>query len=161
MLRFNRFAFWLLLLSGAVLSGCGRSSPLVTVTGEVQFKGGGHVPDSNIEFRRVGGDESAIASGTVDKEGKFQLYTSEVGEGAMPGDYQVVIMPRVHGGKHAVKIDSIPEKYRRYESSPLRFHVAEDESKNDFHIQIDAPKNNKSKTSTPARKLEWVRADKS
>ena len=156
MLRRERCAFVvLLLLCGGTLSGCGRSSPLVGVTGDVQFANGGHVPDANIEFRRVGGDESSIASGTVDKDGKFQLYTREIGEGAMPGDYQVVIIPRVHGGKHAVKIDSIPQQYHSYQTSPLHFHVAEDESKNDFHIQIDTPKSgpNRSK-SVPARKLE-------
>jgi hypothetical protein len=152
MMRSMKQASWLLLLCSSVLSGCGKGLPLVTVTGEVQFSNGNHLPDANIEFRRNGTDEAAIASGIVDKEGKFELYTAEVGEGALPGDYQAIIVPRVHGGKHAVKIDSIPQKYHSYATSPLKFHVAEDESQNHFQIKIDAPKNTRAKSTALTKK---------
>jgi hypothetical protein len=144
-MRNIKHACWLLFMCSSVLGGCGKRLPLVSVTGDVQFSNGSHLPDANIEFRRSGSDEPTIASGVVDKDGKFELYTAEVGEGALPGDYQAIIIPRVHGGKHAVKIDSIPQKYHSYATSPLKYHVAEDESQNHFQIQIDAPKDNRLK----------------
>src|SRR5262245_28453094 len=117
--------YWLLLFC-SWLAGCSKS-PLVTVTGEAVFTNGTHLPDANIEFRQVGSAASYIAHGTIGPDGKFELYTSELGEGALPGDYQAIIIPRVHGGKHAVTIDSIPQQYHTYQTSPLKFHVAEDE----------------------------------
>ena len=151
MVRRGTQRYWWLLLLSSVLAGCSKSG-LVSVTGEVQFSNGSHLPDANIEFRGSGSDEAAIASAVVDKEGKFELYTAEVGEGVLPGDYQAVISPRVHGGKHAVKIDSIPQKYHSYATTPLKFHVAEDESKNYFKIQIDPPKDSRPKAKSTALK---------
>ncbi len=144
----NRFipVCWLLLCCG-LLAGCGKGAPTVAVTGEAVFSNGTHLPDANIEFRLAGLAASYIAHGSIDQEGQFELYTSELGEGALTGDYQAIIIPRVHGGKHAVKIDSIPQKYHSYATTPLKFHIAEDESKNHFHIELDPPKDTGSKTS--------------
>jgi hypothetical protein len=128
------------LLSVLTLTGCGRGVPLYEVTGDASYVNGTALPESTIEFRSIGTSKLYIASGSLGKDGKFSLETEGLGKGLVPGDYQAVVIPRAHGGKHPVTMDDVPRKFREYPITPLKFQVTTDESKNHFHIAIDVPK---------------------
>ncbi len=77
----------------AVAGGCGNSAGLVPVSGKVLYKG---EPASGavVYFHREGGSGAAaqpIPSGTVEDDGRFSLASDNLGNGAKPGKYAVLI----------------------------------------------------------------------
>jgi hypothetical protein len=76
------------LLVALVLPGCG-SKP-VPVTGEILWEDGKPVTSANVVF--VPRDESGKrATGYTKEDGSFELTTSRPGDGAVPGDYTVLV----------------------------------------------------------------------
>jgi hypothetical protein len=74
-----------------LLAGCGQKEDRPTVLpvkGVVSFKGA-PVGGATVVFRPVG--EGRGAAGMTDAEGRFVLRTFEPGDGAMPGDYVVLV----------------------------------------------------------------------
>jgi len=130
-------------------TGLGRRYP---VSGTVKYKGE-PVPHGSVTFEPAGKD-GRHATGTIEN-GAYKLSTSgSEGEGALPGDYKVVIIATtvdmtelakqsgglVHqGGPEFQKIvknakDLVPKKYSRSESSPLTAKVKEESNKLDFDL---------------------------
>ncbi|MCS7303901.1 MAG: DUF4198 domain-containing protein [Thermoguttaceae bacterium] len=99
--------FGVILVAVAGLEGCGSGRPkTVPVTGIVTLDGkpieGANVafyPDTG-EATGTGGQQKKTdaltrpATGTTDKEGKFTLKTSPLGDGALPGKYKVAIIKK-------------------------------------------------------------------
>jgi hypothetical protein len=123
-----------------LITGCNRGVPLYEATGEAAYSNGKKLPESIVEFRSVNDGDRHISSGMVGADGKFVMTTDELGEGVLAGEYKAVVIPRAHGGKHPVTMDAVPRKYRDYQTTPLKFVVTEDESKNHFRLEIEPPK---------------------
>ena len=129
--------------------GCSRGPARYPASGQVVFADGTPLRGGNVEFHGEQLDHPWIASGTIGEDGKFELTTRELGRGAVPGDYVGVIAPvtpddlaQVPKAQRFAALHPIEEKYRDYETSPIRIHVSEDSSQNNFRIEVQAPKRN-------------------
>jgi major membrane immunogen (membrane-anchored lipoprotein) len=124
-----------------------------SVTGTVKYKGE-PVPKGSITFEPTSGT-GRHATGTIEN-GSYTLSTSGAeGEGALPGDYKVIIISTgvdmtelakksgglVHQGdadfQKVVKgaKEVVPKKYFRSETSPLKAKVEEKSNTFDFTLE--------------------------
>src|SRR4051812_48645787 len=130
-------------------TGLGRR---YAVSGTVKYKGE-PVPKGSITFEPASKD-GRFATGTIEN-GSYTLSTSGAeGEGALPGDYKVIVIATtmdttelakqsgglVHqGGPEFQKLlknakDLVPAKYKRSETSNLTAKVKEESNKLDFDL---------------------------
>ena len=82
-----------LVLLGAVLAGCGGGThgpKLVPVSGTVTLNGS-PLSGAFVTLHPVGTTRGTGATGRTDAAGKFQLKSPPQGNGAVPGEYKVVI----------------------------------------------------------------------
>jgi hypothetical protein len=92
----QRPARWLVLalalvLSGALAGGCGGGpGKPIKVSGKVKWADGNPVVGATVSFMptREGGRE---ANGFTGEDGSFDLTTFNSGDGALPGDYKVLV----------------------------------------------------------------------
>lgn len=137
-----------LAITATVVVGCkpGHKGPATApVTGVVAFNGE-PVAGATIAFQPGEGGRSA--AGITDESGRYQLSTYARNDGAIPGDYKVVIVkyeatPSGSGtGKDYVPPDGpipepkslIPKKYASAESSGLKATVATGQNTLDFAL---------------------------
>lgn len=119
-------------------AGCGSEILYVPVTGTVKFKDGG-VPQgviASITFQPTsGGTDVKGASGTIEKDGSFELRTVTPGDGARPGDYAVTvhILDAYPRGKSVVA-----EAFTKVDTTPLKATVQADED-NHFDFVVERP----------------------
>lgn len=123
----------------SALAGCGSGNiPTAVVTGQV-LQDGAPVTEAQVIFRPETGP---AATGDLDSEGRFELFTSAPGDGAVVGAHSVIVVPKMQGvslapgmppTKPASTAPNIPLIYQRHETSPLRFEVTE----NANHFTID------------------------
>jgi hypothetical protein len=99
-----------LMLAAATLTlaGCtGGHPPTVPVSGKVLFKNGKPLPQATVQFVPPSGTEGFAAQGTTDNSGSFTLETTfssrDIQDGAVAGQYTVVVIPYPHGAKLDVK----------------------------------------------------------
>ncbi len=123
--------------------GCGGENDApetVSVTGIVTYQGN-PMPNLSVGFIP---DKGMLASGITDAEGRFDLTTSDPGDGAIVGAYKVSInfvpeqtpeMPGFPGSENAPK-SPIPTKYADVSTSGLTATVDSDSSKNDFKFEL-------------------------
>jgi len=100
-----RYGLSLVLL--VIFTGCGESK--VPVSGTVLYNSQ-PLPNVNVVMIR---NDGKVASGVTDGNGSFASVTTDApGDGALPGDYQVVITPvsTVDGGDNTVIDYSLPTK---------------------------------------------------
>lgn len=126
-----------------VAIGCGGENDApetVSVTGIVTYQGN-PMPNLSVGFIP---DKGMLASGTTDAKGRFELTTSDPGDGAVAGSYKVSInfvpeqtpeMPGFPGSENAPK-SPIPAKYADVSTSGLAATVDSDASKNDFKFEL-------------------------
>ncbi len=84
----------LVVLAGAVNApGCGNSAGLYAVSGKVLYKGE-PAKGAVVYFHREGGGgpkDQPIPYGIVEDDGSFELVSDNLGSGALPGDYAVLV----------------------------------------------------------------------
>jgi len=140
-----------------VVAGCSSDDTGLgrryAVSGTVKYKGE-PVPKGSITFEPASKD-GRFATGTIEN-GSYKLSTSGAeGEGALPGDYKVIVIATtmdttelakqsptgiVHqGGPEFQKLlknakDLVPKKYQRAETSNLTAKVKEESNKIDFDL---------------------------
>jgi hypothetical protein len=89
----RRFRFSAILAAGLfffTVLGCGGAKPN-KVEGKVVFTNGQPVKAAMVTFVPKDKENGKSATGLTDDEGKFYLTTSNDGDGALPGEYKVVI----------------------------------------------------------------------
>ena len=137
-MRSIRFVHWwtalaLCALTCVLAAGCGESGPkLYPVRGQVFFKGkpaeGAQVvfqPASSGDAKL--GEAGLFSSGTVAADGSFTLQSYPHGDGAPPGEYNVVITwfpPNT--GEVGNPINKLPAKYADQQTPLLKAKVKEE-----------------------------------
>ena len=77
----------------SLVAGCGNSAGLVPVTGKVLYKGGA-AKGAVVYFHRQGEpgtQRNLVPFGIVQDDGAFSLSSNDLGNGAMPGSYAVLV----------------------------------------------------------------------
>jgi len=128
----HAWAFVCLVLLGA--SGC-SSQTLYPVSGKVTYKGGKPVTAGLVIFEPVG--QKLSARGEIRADGSFQLGTHRDNDGAMEGEYKVLIAPPPLPEQGKPSRSPIHPKYQQLESTPLKFTVTRDRDKNKFNIEVE------------------------
>ncbi len=126
--------FTLLLVS---LAGCETPVATHAVTGKVVLADGSPAGGGIIKFRTTSEEgETVKAHGQIQADGSFQLTTFEEGDGALEGDHEVILFsPATGDGGGAAAAPNFPQKYRKYETSGLQFHVSP--GQNEFVIKLE------------------------
>ena len=120
-------------------SGCSRDKypKRYTVTGTVSFPDGDPVQTGVVEFIPL--DGNLTANGNIQRDGTYSLSTIANNDGAVPGNYKVVV-------KQFIFYDKIPEekhdhggdvstKFADEKSTPLTFTVEAKKNTADFEVQ--------------------------
>jgi hypothetical protein len=113
-----------------IISGCnGKSVPTIKVQGTVTYKGK-PVEQGSVAFHPIevyGGHPRRIAAGKIGPQGTYSLSTFEKDDGAIPGEYKVIIISReqrksFEGTEEEVAALKffIPVAYSKLEQTPLK-----------------------------------------
>lgn len=129
---FSRLAMAVLGL--VIFSGCG-SQTLFPVTGKVTHKDGKPVTAGLVIFEPV--NPTISARGEIQADGSFRLGTHGATDGAMEGDYKVLIAPPPLPEEGKRLRSPIHPKYQTLESTPLKFSVTRNRDKNRFNIEVE------------------------
>jgi hypothetical protein len=131
------------------LIGCGGPKdgqlPTAQVSGQVSYRGS-PLGQGEVKFIPVqAGVGARVAYGTLNEQGSYRLGTYGQDDGAVLGDYQVVVESRAEipadVAQHATKHDlarakpMIPERYADPSKSGLTAHVAEGGNTFDFDLK--------------------------
>ncbi len=129
-------------------TGCGES--VYKVSGAVTFEGKPMVGGGSISFVPLGEGKQRAAGGTIAENGTYTLTTLKDGDGAMAGEYRVVIFqvtetePKNTGDDGKVRIpakslpmaDRIPTTFADTYNSPLTAKVeAKAVNEINFHLK--------------------------
>jgi hypothetical protein len=128
---YTRVAFFLAAtaLTCSSLIGCGGRSTY-QVSGRVQYADGSPLTGGTRIIRLEPTDDTTaeirkVASGYIEPDGTFEMFTRKPGDGVIAGKYWVTfsVMDKPMGGKSL-----IAEKFTRIESTPFEILVDEDKS---------------------------------
>jgi hypothetical protein len=127
------------LLLLALVSGCG--SGRYPVAGRVTYEEDGApveagtvIGEATVEGKPVG------VQGNIAKDGTFRWGGERAGDGALPGNYRVLVMPRALGDSElgAGMVPAVDGKFARYETSGITIEVKP--GKNELPITVTRPK---------------------
>jgi hypothetical protein len=120
-----------ILLAG--VAGCGNG--LWPVSGRVAFADGSPLDAGIVICEMRDGKKTVLARGSIQPDGTFQLGTEKPGDGAKPGKYRVLVVPR---GRTQAEENSLPpiidRKFEKFETSGIEFEVKA--GKNQFPITV-------------------------
>jgi len=125
----RRCAVGLFGVASILLHGCGKGENLpevAPVTGKVMI-GGEPLASAMVTFHPAGDGNKGMASTEVD--GSYVLNTYGTKDGAVVGQHTVTVerylppMPTQPGGRIPSARSTVPRKYNRPETSPLKFEV--------------------------------------
>jgi len=130
-----RGAAVLLLL--ALASGCG--SGRYPVTGRVIYEDGTPVEAGTVIGEATVGGKPVGVQGNIAKDGTFSWGGDTTGDGALPGNYRALVMPRALGDSELAegKVPAVDRKYSKYETSGITFEVKP--GKNELNITVTRP----------------------
>jgi hypothetical protein len=113
-----RFLLVLLPVFCFCLLGCSKKAGSLpktySVTGSVVYKDGKPVAGGSIFFRSVT-DTSFAASGDIDKDGKFTVFTVKENEklrGLPEGEYRVTVQPPIPPDQRAAPAIELPQTFK-------------------------------------------------
>jgi hypothetical protein len=119
------------------LTGCGNG--LYPVTGRVAFEDGSPLDEGQVICEMPTDKGPVMARGNLDKTGHFRLGTLTPGDGARPGKYRVLVMPR---GMTAAEASSQPpiidRKFQKFDTSGIVYEVKQES--NELNITVTKPK---------------------
>lgn len=127
----------LLLLLGPLLLGCGGGPSTAEVSGKVQFKDG-TVPQGGVcvvQFHPTVDSPAEIrkaASGSIESDGTFRVYTRKPGDGIHLGKYAVTFT--VWKGQMQ-PISLVHQKYTKVETTPYIVDI--DGDRDDLLFEIE------------------------
>lgn len=136
----SRVRFWLVLLTicSIGVAGCGRRSGTARVSGRVTFKDG-TVPQGAVcvvRFQPASDSSAAIrkaASADIQKDGLFEAYTRNPGDGVFIGKYDVTFSVLQDVTSSASSL--IDPKYTKAKTTP--YHVTVDGNVDDLKFELE------------------------
>jgi hypothetical protein len=126
----------LALLAGVAGCGGGRYA----VHGRVVYEDGSPLTEGMVIGEKAEGDRRVKAQGNVKSDGTFSWGTFSPGDGAEPGKYRVVVVPRGVGEKEASQgvLPAVDPKFSNPRTSGIHFEVKA--GKNELNITVTRPK---------------------
>jgi len=120
-----------------VLSGCGGG--LYPVQGTVSYENGAPVEEGTIVGEAVIESKTVMAQSNISKDGKFSWGMNKPGDGALPGTYKVIVLPRTlsEAEQSRGSMPAVDRKYSNYESSGITFEVKGQQ--NVFDVKVQKP----------------------
>ena len=118
-------------------SGCGKSHPVAQVRGKVVFKNGS-MPNAGIRMVRLepAADTTAAirkgASGSVNDDGAFEIYTLRPGDGVYLGKYAVTFTFLKSFTEQKQMID---KKYTTAATTPYHLNVERDTDDLEYELE--------------------------
>ncbi len=134
-----------------LLAGCGggdKRHPVYPASGKVVFTDGKPLWEGVVEFQPVepkGLNTMPSATATIGQDGTFKLntYSHDEPDGAVAGEHRVIVRgpepPAPDMPGDPMEPPYLEPKYRNFETSGLKFTVSEDETKNNFTIEVEMP----------------------
>lgn len=121
-----------------LVTGCG--SGRYPVTGRVIYEDGTPVEEGTVIGEATVDGKLVGVQGNIEPDGTFVWGTERAGDGALPGNYRVIVMPRALGDQEMAdgKLPAVASKYTRYETSGITFEVKP--GKNELNIKVTKPK---------------------
>jgi hypothetical protein len=125
------------LLVVAGLAGCG--SGRASVSGRVTYQDGTPLDEGTVIGEAGQGETAVMAQGSIRPDGTFTWGTSRPGDGAKPGKYRVVVVPRPLGDSERSQgmRPAVDKKYTRYDTSGIDFEVKA--GQNELNITVTRP----------------------
>jgi hypothetical protein len=119
-------------------SGCG--SGRYPVTGRVTYEDGTPVEAGTVIGEATVDGKLVGVQGNIERDGVFSWGADKPDEGALPGNYRVLVMPVALGdGEMAEgKQPAVDGKFTKYETSGITFEVKA--GKNELNITVTRPK---------------------
>lgn len=122
----------------ALVSGCGSGRH--PVTGRVTYADGTPVEAGTVIGEATVDGKPVGVQGNIAGDGTFSWGADRAGDGALPGNYRVAVMPVALGDSElaAGKQPAVDGKYTKYETSGITFEVKP--GKNELNITVGRPK---------------------
>lgn len=125
--------------------GCDGGPKMGTVKGVLKYNGE-PISKGSVQFYPVAA--GSMAAGALASDGSFELSTKTPGDGAVVGDYVVVVTPPSDvntlekelkpGQPHLVKFEDIPVIFRERQTSPLKAVVELGDNSFEFDLAREA-----------------------
>jgi hypothetical protein len=130
--------------------GCQGGQKMVQVTGKIQNKDGSKLQGGLREVRfepsrDVPQQGLHTASGTIESDGSYHLFTRKPNDGIMPGTYNVMVS--VWKGQHE-PVSLIDERYSGAATTPFK-NVKIDRDQDDLNFNIEPKSNAGTAAETP------------
>lgn len=126
-------------------TGCGGPKTY-PVTGRVQYEDGSPITPlvrGCVEFSFLEGEggvrKGTNARGDIQADGSFSLTTYGLGEGAVEGKHQAIVVPPAPENSEDPGPSPVDLRFQQYTTSKLEFTVTRDKDKNHFVIKVTAP----------------------
>jgi hypothetical protein len=128
------------LLPALALLAAGCASGRYPVSGRVTYEDGAPVEAGTVIGEATVDGKAVAVQGSIAKDGSFTWGADRPGDGALPGEYKVLVVPRALGDYEIAegKRPDIDGKYGKYDTSGLKFEVKP--QKNEFNITVSRPK---------------------
>src|SRR5262245_10495499 len=125
----------------ALVSGCG--SGRYPVTGRVTYEDGSPVEEGTVIGEATVEGKAVGVQGNIARDGTFSWGGETAGDGALPGSYRVLVMPRALGDQElaAGKVPAVDRKYSKYDTSGITFEVKPGKNELNITVTRPAPKN--------------------
>src|SRR5262249_38755738 len=82
-------------------------------------------------------NQKISARGEIKPDGSFQLGTHGDNDGAMEGEYKVLVAPPPLPEEGKRRRHTVHPKYQNLDATPLKFTVTRDREKNKLKIQVE------------------------
>jgi hypothetical protein len=126
---------WLLFaLCLPALTGCGGEG-LYPVSGKVVYKDGKPVTAGFVIFEPV--SQKISARGEIRTDGSFQVSTRRENDGALEGEYKVLIRPPPLPEEGKARPAPIHPRFQNLDTTPFHFTVTRDRKKNHFTLEVE------------------------
>lgn len=118
-------------------AGCGGGR--YPVAGKVTYEDGGPVPAGTVIGEATVNGKVVGVQGNIESDGSFAWGGDKAGDGALPGEYKVIVVPVALGDSELAegKRPAVGGKYGKYESSGLTYTVKAE--KNEYNIKVSRP----------------------
>jgi hypothetical protein len=140
--RIFRLLSCLLIVAIIVAGGCGsKRPPMYPAGGTVTYPDGKPFGAGHVEFRHVDPNVRVLTQGQIQPDGSFKLSTYKADDGAVEGDYQVLVAPMMPStDAEARSLSSlIDPRFTQFDTSGWKFTVTRDPAKNQFALQVSRP----------------------